>query len=169
MDSKNKSFIRMKVNLRVSELFTNIISDIPYPYFKSGGTTLISYKKNTLILYEEFYDIVYRCVLEYVPKESENPLVKAIKQLPRAFKNVKRIQENKKIIEFQQSILDKYFYTHGEMNIRDKIDELKLQVEELIEQGELEYLDSILERFEERMRSDFLNDMKILSHLLEKR
>ena len=55
------------------------------------------------------------------------------------------------------------------MNIKEKIDELKFYVDDLIESEDLEDLDSVLNNFEERMRDYFLNDMKSLADLLEKR
>ena len=69
----------------------------------------------------------------------------------------------------QRKILDKYFYISGDMNIKEKIDELKFYVDDLIESEDLEDLDSVLNNFEERMRDYFLNDMKSLADLLEKR
>lgn len=169
MDYKKDIFIKMKVNSKVSAVFTNIISDIPYPSFRTGGTALIKQAQNTIISYEDFYNIVYKCVLEYIPKKDENLLVKIIVKFPKAIKNVQRINENSEIIKLQHDILNKYFYNHGDMNLRDKINELKIQVNELIELGDLEYLETILDRFEERMRNSFLCDMKKLSQLLENR
>lgn len=161
----------MKVNSRVSGVFSDIISDIPYPSIKKGGNELIAHSQNTLISYEDFYNIMYRCVLEYVPRKNENPLITAVRKLPNAIKNVKRIKANTKIIELQHNILEKYFYKHenNEDNLRNKIDELKSEVDKLIEVGEVEYLDSVLNNFEERMKRGFLNDMRILSQLMENR
>ena len=165
----NNSFVRLKVRSKISELFINIIEDIPSPYFKTRTTALVIRQNNALISYEDFYRIVYRCALEYIQNEGESSLVTVVKRFPKVIKNVKRINENKKIIELQKNILNDYFYVHGEKNLQDKINELKVQIDELIEVGEVEYLNSVLENFEDRIRSGFLKDMQKLSQLLENR
>lgn len=171
MDYNKYSFLKMKVNSKVSAIFTGIIEDIPNFEEKCNDYALV--KKGGLITYEKFYLIVYKCVLDYIPKEDENLLIKAITMLPRAKKNIQRIIDNKGILELQRSILDKYFYSHGNggtnYNIKDKINELKDQIDELIADGDLQMLDAVLEHFENRMRDGFLADMKKLSLLLEKR
>ena len=136
---------------------------------KPENNALIVQQKNNLISYEQFYNIIYRRVLEYIPAENENPLLKAIMMLPRAIKNVRRIKQNNEIIKLQQEILDKYFYCAGDENIKTKLLELENEIDTLIAKNELEILDLVLSRFDERMRSGVLEDLKRLSQLLDKR
>lgn len=169
MEYKNKSFVKIKVNARVSKMFRDIIEDIPLSCPRTENTALIVRPQTSLISYEEFYNIIYKCVLTYIPSRNQNTLMIVVKNLPNVLKNVKRIGKNKNIIDMQRKILDKYFYISGDMNIKEKIDELKFYVDDLIESEDLEDLDSVLNNFEERMRDYFLNDMKSLADLLEKR
>ena len=106
----NKALVKMKVNRRLNDTFVGIIEDLPISEFNSTKNALVVQNKNSLITYEQFYNYVYRIVLEYVPRDGENPLVKAIKMFPRAIKNAQRIKQNNDIIAFQNEILEKYFY-----------------------------------------------------------
>lgn len=167
MDSKTKSIFSMKVNSKLDNMFRGIIEDIPT--LENSGSELALIQKGELISYEGFYNILYKCVLEYIPKKNENPLIKAIVMLPRAIKNVKRIAANSEIIEFQRKILNDYFYMPGKKNIKEKVNELKNAIDELIEVGDYQILEDVLENFENRIRNDFLKDMEKLADLLKKR
>ena len=119
--------------------------------------------------YEQFYNYIYRIVLEYVPREGENPLMKAIKMFPRAIKNVQRIKQNNDIIAFQREILDKYFYNSGDDNIKEKLLELEENINQLIAEDEMEIFEDVLTHFDDRMRSGLLSDLERLSAMLKNR
>ena len=165
----NKALVKMKVNRRLNDTFVGIIEDLPISEFNSTKNALVVQNKNSLITYEQFYNYVYRIVLEYVPRNGENPLVKAIKMFPRAIKNAQRIKQNNDIIAFQNEILEKYFYSSGDENIKEKLIELEMNINQLVEEGELEILESVLSNFDDRMRSGLLSDLRQLSAMLDKR
>lgn len=165
----NKALVKMKVNRRLNDTFVGIIEDLPISEFNSTKNALVVQNKNSLITYEQFYNYVYRIVLEYVPRDGENPLVKAIKMFPRAIKNAQRIKQNNDIIAFQNEILEKYFYSSGDENIKEKLLELEMNINQLVEEGELEILESVLSNFDDRMRSGLLSDLRQLSAVLDKR
>lgn len=165
----NKALVKMKVNRRLNDTFVGIIEDLPISEFNSTKNALVVQNKNSLITYEQFYNYVYRIVLEYVPRNGENPLVKAIKMFPRAIKNAQRIKQNNDIIAFQNEILEKYFYSSGDENIKEKLLELEMNINQLVEEGELEILESVLSNFDDRMRSGLLSDLRQLSAMLDKR
>ena len=119
--------------------------------------------------YDQFYNTVYKYVLEYIPRENENPLIKAIRMMPKAIKNAKRIKNNTEIIKKQNEILDKYFYVSGDNNIKEKLDELKEAIDQLIEDNDLDIIEGVLKNFDDRMRMGLLKDLEILSQLLTKR
>ena len=168
MNSKSKTFIKMKVNKKISNIFHVIISDIPYPSFRNSPITLVAHNHTALISCEDFFVILFRCVSEYVPRNNEHPLLLAVKKLPNGIRNVKKIKANSQIINLQKEILDKYFYLPGDHNLKNKIAELKENIDQQIESGNMEIIDRILIRFEDRMRSTFLSDMTKLSQLMEK-
>lgn len=165
----NKSFIKLKVYSKLNNTFIGIIRDIPSPDLKQGNNTLFVQQKSGLMSYEQFYNIIYRIVSEYVPAENENPLFKAIMMFPKAMKNARRIKQNNEIIKVQRDILERYFYTLGNDNIKIKLSELEKEIDLLICENEFEILDLVLARFDERMRSGLLADLEHLSQLLEKR
>lgn len=165
----NKALVKMKVNRRLNDTFVGIIEDLPISEFNSTKNALVVQNKNSLITYEQFYNYVYRIVLEYVPRNGENPLVKAIKMFPRAIKNAQQIKQNNDIIAFQNEILEKYFYSSGDENIKEKLLELEMNINQLVEEGELEILESVLSNFDDRMRSGLLSDLRQLSAMLDKR
>lgn len=165
----NQGLVRLKVKKRLNDLFIGIIQDIPESEFNPGRNALIVQQQNNIMTYEQFYNVVYRIVLEYIPRDNENPLFRAIKMLPRAMKNIQRINQNKDIIKFQNEILDNYFYDSGNKNIKEKVSELEKEVNKLIEVNNFEILERVLSNFEDRMRSGLLNDLAVLSQLLDKR
>lgn len=165
----NKAFVKMKVNRRINDVFVGIIEDLPASDFNSRKNELIVKNKNSLITYEQFYNYIYRIVLEYVPSDGENPLMKAIKMFPRAIKNSQRIMQNNEIITFQNEILNKYFYISGDNNIKEKLVELEENINQLIEDDEIEILERVLLNFNERMRSGLLEDLEKLSDMMAKR
>lgn len=165
----NKALVKMKVNRRISDTFIGIIEDLPTSEFNPRKNALIVQNKNTLITYEQFYNYIYRIVLEYVPRDGENPLMKAIKMFPRAIKNAQRIKQNNEIITFQNEILKKYFYIPGDNNVKEKLLELEENINQLIEDDEMEILDPVLSNFNERMRSGLLADLEKLSDMMDKR
>lgn len=173
MECNINVILKMKVNARVNNVFAGIIDDLPKTDNSlknvSGKNYLSTTKKGQIINYESFYREIYNCILEYMPRDNENPFLKALKKLPQAIKNVKRISENKEILEFQNEILKKYFYEHGDENIRDKINELKEYINISINDGDLEYISRILDHFEDRMQNGIVKDMQQLSILLKKR
>lgn len=164
----NKTLIKMKVNHRVNDTFVRIIDDLPKQEINPCKQALAVQNKNTLITYEQFYNYIYRIVLEYVPSDGENPLMKAIKMFPRAIKNARRIKLNNEIISFQNEILDKYFYILGNNNVKEKLLELEENINQLIEDGEMDILENVLSNFNERMRSGLLADLKKLSIMMDK-
>ena len=165
----NQGLVRLKVKKRLNDLFIGIIQDIPESEFNPGRNALIVQQQNNIMTYEQFYNVVYRIVLEYIPRDNENPLLRAIKMLPRTMKNIQRINQNKDIIKFQNEILDNYFYDSGNKNIKEKVSELEKEVNKLIEVNNFEILERVLSNFEDRMRSGLLNDLAVLSQLLDKR
>ena len=164
----NKTLIKMKVNHRVNDTFVRIIDDLPKQEINPCKQALAVQNKNTLITYEQFYNYIYRIVLEYVPSDGENQLMKAIKMFPRAIKNARRIKLNNEIISFQNEILDKYFYILGNNNVKEKLLELEENINQLIEDGEMDILENVLSNFNERMRSGLLADLKKLSIMMDK-
>ena len=165
----NKSLVKMKVKSRLNDTFVGIISDIPSSELNPSGNVLIVSSQNSLMTYEQFYNVIYKCVLEYIPRENENPLIKAIRMLPKAITNVQRIKNNNEIIKKQNEILDKYFYTSGDNNIKEKLQELERDIDQLIEDKDLDILERVLLNFDDRIRSGLLTDLEILSQLLAKR
>lgn len=165
----NKALIKMKVNRRINDTFARIIEDLPKPEINPCKKALVLQNKITLITYEQFYNYIYRIVLEYVPRDGENPLMKAIKMFPRAIKNARHIKLNYEIITFQNEILDKYFYIPGNNNVKEKLLELEENINQLIEDEEMDILENVLSNFNERMRSGLLADLKTLSIMMDKR
>lgn len=165
----NKTLIKMKVNHRINDTFVRIIEDLPKQEINPCKQALAVQNKNTLITYEQFYNYIYRIVLEYVPSDGENPLMKAIKMFPRAIKNARRIKLNNEIISFQNEIMDKYFYIPGNNNVKEKLLELEENINQLIEDEEMDILENVLSNFNERMRSGLLADLKKLSIMMDKR
>jgi len=165
----NKALVKMKVNRRINDTFLGIIKDLPSSEFSPRKNALIVQNKNSLMTYEQFYNYIYRIVLEYVPREGENPLMKAIKMFPRAIKNVQRIKQNNDIIAFQREILDKYFYNSGDDNIKEKLLELEENINQLIAEDEMEIFEDVLTHFDDRMRSGLLSDLERLSAMLKNR
>lgn len=106
----NKGLVKLMVRDRLHNTFVEIIQDIPNPELSPKSSALIVKQKNSLMTYEQFYNIIYMMVLEYIPNEDENPLFKAIEMFPKAIKNIHRIQQNKEIINLQKEILDKYLH-----------------------------------------------------------
>ncbi|MEZ3516159.1 MAG: hypothetical protein K1W37_13115 [Lachnospiraceae bacterium] len=165
----NKGLVKLMVRDRLHNTFVEIIQDIPNPELSPKSSALIVKQKNSLMTYEQFYNIIYMMVLDYIPNEDENPLFKAIEMFPKAIKNIHRIQQNKEIINLQKEILDKYFYTSGDENIKEKLLELENEINLLIDDNDLKILDRVLLSFDERMRSGLLTDLESLSQLLNKR
>lgn len=165
----NKGLVKLMVYNRLNDTFVRIIQDIPNSELSPKSNILIVKQNDSLMTYKQFYSMIYMIVLEYIPSENENPLFKAIKMFPRAIKNIRRIKQNDEIINFQKKILDKYFYTSGDENIKAKLSELENEIDQLIDNNELEILDPVLLRFDERMRSGLLADLEHLSQLLNKR
>lgn len=166
----NKALMKMKAKSRLNDTFVGIINDLPNPENCYRNNELIVQQNNELITYtyEQFYNMVYRTVLEYVPRDNENPLIKVIKMLPKAIKNINRITKNSQIIKFQNYILNKYFYDSSDDNIKEKLLELENNINQLIENGDFDYLEPVLSSFDERMRSGLLKDLEVLSQLLER-
>lgn len=165
----NKELVRFMVRDRLNNTFVGIIKDIPDSVLNPKNNALIAKPKNSLMTYEQFYNMIYMVVLEYIPDENEDPLLKVIKMLPKAVRNMRRIKQNKEITNLQKEILDKYFYTSGADNIKEKLLELENEINILIDDNDLEILDLVLLRFDERMRAGLLTDLKHLSELLNER
>lgn len=165
----HKNLVRLKVHSRLNDTFVGIIQDIPSADLKIGNNALIVRQKNNLMSFEQFYNIIYRIVSEYVPTENEDPILKAIKMLPKALQNACRIKQNYEIKKLQKKILNEYFYRAGNNNIKTKLSELETGIDILIEENNLKDLDETLSRFDERMRNGLLKDLNHLSQLLEKR
>lgn len=168
MDYK-KGLVNLKAKSRLNDIFVGIIKDIHDLGFNSRSNDLVKQQKNSLITCEQFYNIIYIIVLEYIPKNSEQPLRKAIRMLPKAIKNIHRIKQNNEIIKFQKEILDKYFYTSGCNNIKKKLSELENEVNKLINDDDLEILEDVLLGFDKRIHLGLLNDLERLSRLLDER
>lgn len=159
----------MKVNREINNIFVGIIKDVPAPIVKLPKDALVPYNKNGTVLYDQFYNDLYRIVLAYVPRGNENPIKKAIIMLPRAISNAKRVKDNSEIISKQNEILDKYFYLSGNENIKEKLEELKGVLDELMDSGDIEILETVLSRFDDRIRRGLLVDLDTLSKMLEER
>lgn len=164
----HKELVKIKVKSRLNDIFIGIIQDIPSSEF-NPISNVVCEKKNNIMTYESFYNVLYRCVLEYIPIHNENPLLKSIKMAPRVIKNIQNIKCNVEIVKFQKKILGKYFYFSGDSNIKEKLSELEKNVNQLIEEDELEILEDVLLRFDDRIRSGLLADLEYLTHLLDKR
>ena len=165
----HKGLIKLAVRNRLNDTFVRIIQDIPAAELKTQNNALLVKQNGNLMTYDQFYSMLYLRVLEYIPGEKENPLFKVIKMLPKTIENIYRIKQNNEIINFQKTILDEYFYTPGDKNIKEKLSELENAIDQLIDNGELETLDDVLSRFDERMRSGLLADLERLSQLLNQR
>lgn len=165
----NNALLRMKVNHRLNDVFTRIIQDIPNTELKTSKNALAVTQKNGLMTYEEFYEIVYRSVLEYVPRDGENSMLMVIKMLPRVTKNIQRIKINDEIIRKQNEILQKYFFKSAPDNIKKKLKKLETSINKLIKNNEVDLIEACLNNFESRMRDGLLTDLKELSNLLDKR
>lgn len=159
----------MKVKTRLSETFTRIIRDIPSPELNPSINALVVSSQNSLMTYDQFYNTVYKCVLEYIPRENDNPLIKAIRMMPKAIRNTQQIRNNTEIIKKQNEILHKYFYSQEDKNIKNKLSELKEAINQLIEDDDLDTIESVLKNFDDRMRMGLLKDLEVLSQLLTKR
>lgn len=160
------NFYKMKTNAQLDEMFRRVIADIPL----SEKQEIVLVKKGEMITYESFCEILYRCVLEYIPDEKESSLVKAFRMLPKAKRNIQRIIDNRNIIKQQKTILDTYFSPSGELNIKAKTQELKNNIDGLlVEEKSYQYLESALKHFEDQVLNAFLKDMNELYFRLEKR
>lgn len=65
--------------------------------------------------------------------------------------------------------MDKYFYLSGNENIKEKLEELKVVLDELMDSGDIEILETVLSRFDDRIRRGLLVDLDTLSKMLEER
>lgn len=170
----NRNFMwQIKINYRVNTVFASIIDDLPK---SSDGKALVYSKQylavtnnNQVINYSEFCRILYCYIQMYIPRGGENPLFKAIKMFPRFVENVRNINNNYTIIELQNDILHTYFLDSGHKNVKEKIAELKSELQTLIDDEEVELIDSVIDRFEEHMREGLLSDLEELSRLLKQR
>jgi hypothetical protein len=167
--NKGNSLYDMKINLKLNSTFHGILEDMPAVSIGNNTNAEIALVKNEVLTYESFYNTLYTCVLQYVPSENENVLQKAISMLPRVIRNVKRLKTNKNIICLQNEILNKYFYESGDYNIKEKLVELKEQLEQLVIDKDYECIDSVLQRFDIFMREKFLSDINDLSKMIDDR
>ena len=163
---------QMKINYRVNTVFANIIDDLPR---NADGKTLVTSKQylaetnnNQFINYSEFCRILYCYIQMYIPRRGENPLLKAVKMFPRFIENLRNINNNYTIIELQNTILHTYFLDSGDKNVKEKIAELKSELQTLVDNDEVEFIDSVIDRFETRMREGLLSDLEELSRLLNR-
>ena len=174
MDYEN-SITNVQIDEKLNNVFCNIIKDIPNLHNKN--TEIATIKKGQMISYGDFLKILYNSVLEYVPKDNENILIKIITKLPKVIKNINHFSANIAIIKLQNKILNDYFYSHGDKNIKLKLEELKANIKNLVNDGEYEMIDAVIESFDDWIRNGshseenkgFLNDMKDLADKLEKR
>lgn len=173
MVSNGKFMWQMKINYRVNTVFANIIDDLPQ---NADGKTLVTSKQylavtnnNQFINYSEFCRILYSYIQMYIPRSGENPLFKAVKMFPRFIENLRNINNNYTIIELQNTILHKYFLDSGNQNVKEKIAELKSELQTLVDNDEVEFIDAAIDNFETRMREGLLSDLEELSMLLKQR
>lgn len=159
-------FLKRKVRVKLNNTFCRIVNDIPS--LGSQGQIVVI-RKGEIITCDQFYNILLRCVIEYIPHNGENFLIKAITKLPRLISNIKEIKQNHEIIILQESILNKYFYLPGNDNIKEKIVELKKEIDFLIaDEPDLfvDVVDRILDNFEARMKDGIVKDIKNLYSLI---
>ena len=114
----NKYLIRLKVKNQLSEIFIGILQEISELGLCSEKDELMIQQNNGLMNGDQFLNDLYMIVKRYVPAKNENLLIKAIGLLPRAIKNVQHIKQNSGIIVLQDKILDKYFNSMSDENIK---------------------------------------------------
>ena len=173
MEYNVKIIWKMKAAVRVNRLFGKILDELPKPentlMVINSDSYLSTTQNGQIINYDSFYKIVYNCVQAYIPSENENILTKVIKNIPRTIRNIKRIEDNREILEFQNKILEKYFYDGGEYNLKNKILDLKQIIDEATDYGKLDLVDNFLCDFEMRMQQDLGEDLQKLQRMLKKR
>lgn len=165
----NKYLIRLKVKNQLSEVFIGILHEISELGLCSEKDELMIQQNNGLMNGDQFLHDLYMIVKRYVPVKNENLLIKAIGLLPRAIKNVQHIKQNSGIIVLQDKILDKYFNSMSDENIKKKLQELENEIDRIIEEEDdrLKVIESLLSNFKDRMRAGFVSDLEHLSQLLE--
>lgn len=171
MDCNNEQ-IRLMVKQRVSDTFIKIINDLPDSDFNPQKNALIVQKNSELITSMELYNILHEYITNIIPKKSDNTktiIKKIIFLIPGTIKDLVDIKNNVKIISYQNQILNKYFTDTGEFSIKEKISDLEKHISNLVEKEDLEYLDIVLSNFSERVHSELLKDLEVLSVLLKKK
>ena len=158
MEFNTNNILKMKVNANINNVFAGMIDDLPKSSNQlveiSGKTYLATTQNGRIVNYENFYKLIYNYTM----------------------KNLRRIEANNEILRFQKEILTKYFYESGnKYNVKEKIQELRDNINELIESDGWEYIGGILSNFEQRMRNEdpenegIISALNRLSKMLEER
>lgn len=180
MEFNTNNILKMKVNANINNVFAGMIDDLPKSSNQlveiSGKTYLATTQNGRIVNYENFYKLIYNYISEYIPQNKEGILINVIKRMPQTIKNLRRIEANNEILRFQKEILTKYFYESGnKYNVKEKIQELRDNINELIESDGWEYIGGILSNFEQRMRNEdpenegIISALNRLSKMLEER
>lgn len=149
--------LKKEVDKRVSEVFTRILQEIPESEFQE--------KNGVLISYNDFLDRLSNTLIQCSQKPSESPkntgkgsllIVMGI--------TIFQIAKNHIFLNKQKKFMGKYFGESSNYNIKNKISELKLQIDNLLSEKDMNMEDvkDVLDNFEMRMRKDFLSDLKEL-------
>ena len=171
--------LRLEVHQQINNIFIQIVDELPQ---NDEGLVIVG-KRNYLSItnglsvveYGLFCKAIYEYISIYIPNDKENPLIKAIKMLPRTFKNLKIINANKQIIEKQHKILTTYFASTSAQNVKNKIFELKTEVDKIFDDEEndeelcRDLTDAHLTDFDDWMRRNLLTDLFQLSELMKQR
>ncbi len=171
--------LRLDVHRQINTIFIRIVDELP----RSDKGLAIVNNRNYLTItrgmsvveYGVFCKAIYEFISIYIPNDKENPLIKAIKMLPRTFKNLKIINANKQIVEKQHQILATYFISTSAKNIKNKIFELKSEIDNIFADNDndedlcAELADAHLSDFDDWMRRNLLNDLCQLSELMKQR
>ena len=94
---------------QLSEVFIGILHEISELGLCSEKDELMIQQNNGLMNGDQFLHDLYMIVKRYVPVKNENLLIKAIGQ---------HIKQNSGIIVLQDKILDKYFNSMSDENIK---------------------------------------------------
>lgn len=171
--------LRLDIHRQINIIFIQIIDELPRD---EEGLVLVNSKnyltvtnEMSVVEYGLFCRAIYEFISLYIPNDKENPLIKAIKMLPRTFKNLKIISANKQIIEKQHQILSTYFASTSTKNVKNKIFDLKTEIDNIFDDEDndeelcAELAEAHMNDFDDWMRKNLLNDLCQLSELMEQR
>jgi len=170
-----------EINKRVNEVFAKILDDLPKPKDKNGNASINGEQYlavtdgSQIVDYAEFYKQLHSAVFMYIPQKGENPIIRFLLVVPRIYKNIKKIKAANEIIEYQKEILAKYFESSSKYNIKNKILELKDELNDPDIRCDEDLVNKVICDFDSRMRGkvagypSIMKDLDKLSKLIEER